>query len=308
MNPVITKERANDSFDAAPLQPDHLTVTLQPGLMVCHTFAESLDAVSSVKTFPGDCEFIHLNCQLDGNFEGCVGGRRMAYSKGDITLGYSAGECFTVQHCPRFRNLAVMVTPQVLGELAGHDLPPALGEGRDLGFFVRCAGTCRKTVRSALNITSLLAETPRQRLLLHAATLDFLHWHLSAFLGYDEGKPLTPREHRQLEEARDLLMKDLSAPPTIAELARAVGMNQCKLKAGFKKLFGSSIYALFQEERMNRAQELLQLHNVTETAVILGYTNISHFSSAFQKQFGFLPSRVRQQTFGGLPARQFDAA
>lgn len=170
------------------------------------------------------------------------------------------------------------------------------------GFFVRCAGSCRKTLRSAINIAALLAQSPHKRLLLHAATLDYLHWQLAAFQICNEGKSPSPRERRQLEDARTLLLQDPSTPPTIAELARAVGMNQCKLKAGFKQLFGNSIYALFQEERMNNALRLLQTHNVTETAVILGYTNISHFSAAFQKQFGCLPSRARQQVFGIVPS------
>ncbi|MBK1650592.1 hypothetical protein CKO36_19065 [Rhabdochromatium marinum] len=146
-----------------------------------------------------------------------------------------------------------------------------------------------------------MSEFPRQRLLLHAATLDYLHWHLAAFRPNGETKRPSLRECQQLDRARDLLLHDLSTPPTIAELARAVGMNQYKLKVGFKKRFGCSIYALFQEERMQRARHLLQLHNVTETAVILGYTNISHFSAAFRKQFGCLPSRARQQESSGLP-------
>lgn len=53
--------------------------------------------------------------------------------------------------------------------------------------------------------------------------------------------------------ARDRLLLDLSAPPTIAELAREIGLNQLKLKQGFKTLFGTSIYALFQRHRMERA-------------------------------------------------------
>ncbi|GAB7541632.1 helix-turn-helix transcriptional regulator [Cupriavidus sp. 8B] len=66
-----------------------------------------------------------------------------------------------------------------------------------------------------------------------------------------------------------------------------------KLKQGFRSLFASSIYAYFQAERMRQARQFLRKHNVTETAMMLGYSNISHFSSAFRKQFGMLPSAVR---------------
>ncbi len=36
-------------------------------------------------------------------------------------------------------------------------------------------------------------------------------------------------------------------------------------------------------------------NSVTETAVMMGYSNISHFSSAFRKQFGVLPKEIRRQ-------------
>lgn len=290
-----------DRVSITRVEPSQLLVTLQPGFAVCHTTAECLDAIDSPKVFPGDSEFLHLNCQLDGMFEGSVCGLRLTYGRGDISLGFSAGESFCVRHCERFQNVTVMVTPQALCELVGEEACPFLAANDDPGFFVRCAGACRRTLRSAINIAALLAESPHRRLLLHAAALDYLHWQLSAFQLCNDGKAPSPRERRQLEDARTLLLQDLSSPPTIADLARAVGLNQCKLKAGFKQLFGSSIYALFQEERMNNAVRLLQAHNVTETAVILGYTNISHFSAAFQKQFGYLPSRARRQVCGVIP-------
>ena len=126
-----------------------------------------------------------------------------------------------------------------------------------------------------------------------------LSWiSISAFQTCRGCDVLSPRVCRQLDGTKELLLQDLSDPPTIAKLARAVGMNECKLKICFKKRFGTTIYALFQEERMKKAKRLLQDYNVTETAMVLGYSNVSHFSTAFLKQFGCLPSRVRQ--FAGV--------
>jgi hypothetical protein len=75
-----------------------------------------------------------------------------------------------------------------------------------------------------------------------------------------------------------------------------VGLNQCSLKRGFKAVFGTSLYAYFQAERMRHAKDLLPNNSVTETAVLLGYTNVSHFSSAFRRHFGVLPSAARRST------------
>ncbi len=295
-------EPFDDSSEANVLDPilGERMVTLQPGLMVCHTTASDLAAQEKARSFPGDCEYLHFNCQLAGSFESRVGPHCLAYSQGDVTLGFSAGECFSVRHCERFQNLTVMVTLDTLRELAGEETVLRLGIDDRPDFFVRRAGMCRKTMRSGAQLTCLMGERPWSRLLLYSATMDFLHWHLAAFEGCEHCRVPAPRECRQLEKARALLLADLSMPPTIAALAQAVGMNQCKLKTGFKSLFGSSIYALFQEERMSRARQLLANHNVTETAVMLGYSNISHFSVAFRKQFGCLPSQSRHYHLGGV--------
>ncbi|MBQ1782614.1 MAG: helix-turn-helix transcriptional regulator [Gammaproteobacteria bacterium] len=277
-----------------PPRADFGMVTLQPGLVVCHTLASDLGAIATSKTFDGDSEFIHLNCQLAGMLTGRVGQDPLDFIEGDVSLGFAAGERFQVRHCEHFQNLAVMVKPDVLCELAGEEMPAMLGLRQDPRFFVQRAGICQRSMRSARNVASLLTEFPCQRLLLHAATLDFLHWHLTAFQSCKDCRCLSTRECRQLEHARELLLQDLSTPPTIAQLAKAVGINQCKLKKSFKDHFGNTIYGLFQEERMASAQRLLQSYNVTETAMILGYSNVSHFSAAFAKQFGCLPSKARQ--------------
>ncbi len=45
---------------------------------------------------------------------------------------------------------------------------------------------------------------------------------------------------------------------------------------------------------MRKAMRLLKANNVTETAMLLGYSNVSHFSNAFRKQLGVLPNQARQ--------------
>ena len=78
------------------------------------------------------------------------------------------------------------------------------------------------------------------------------------------------------------------------ELARSAGLNEVKLKAGFKTLFGSSVYAYLRHHRMEEAQRMLRrrLYTVTEVAQRVGYANPSKFAGAFRKQFGVNPSDV----------------
>src|SRR5690606_36865867 len=116
-------------------------------------------------------------------------------------------------------------------------------------------------------LAQLLATPGTSALLVQAAAMEFLACQLRLYNQGNRIHALPARERRQLELAHEWLLKDLSSPPTISELARQVGLNQLKLKRGFKLLFGDSIYALFLKKRMERARELLQEQSVTETAV-----------------------------------------
>ncbi|MFW5489946.1 MAG: helix-turn-helix transcriptional regulator [Desulfovibrio sp.] len=102
--------------------------------------------------------------------------------------------------------------------------------------------------------------------------------------------PCVPARHKA-EQARELLLQDLSNPPTITDLARQVGMSESSLKRAFRTTFGQSIFSYFQTYRLNQAKALLASGemNVTEVAFAIGYSNHSHFSRAFKRQFGISP-------------------
>lgn len=249
-------------------------------------------------SFPGDKEFIHLNCLLDGYFDAHIKDTPLNHKAGQITMGYSDGEVFHVHNTPAFSNLAVMIRPEIFSQITDEETAE-IDLSRSMAFFVRNAGQNQKATQSARQIAHLLAQDKPSKLLLHSAVLDFIHWHLSAFK-VSKALPgsLSSREKQQLSMARDILLQDLSQPPTIAQVADTIGMNQCKLKKGFRTLFGNSLYAYFQQVRMEEARRLLQDYNVTETAMQLGYSNVSHFSNAFRKQFSILPGDARKEIKG----------
>jgi AraC-like DNA-binding protein len=84
--------------------------------------------------------------------------------------------------------------------------------------------------------------------------------------------------------------------PSIGTLAKAAFMSESKLKKLFKKAFGLAPYEYYQKNRMHKAKELLCSKNlsVTEVGSILGYQNLSNFSTAFKKEFNHLPSQVHE--------------
>jgi AraC-like DNA-binding protein len=98
-------------------------------------------------------------------------------------------------------------------------------------------------------------------------------------------------EIQGLHHARQIMIDNMLDPPTLPELARAVGLNVKKIKTGFRTLFGTTVYGFLNGYRMERARQLLrtELSSVSQAAWAVGYVNVSHFGSAFYRQFGVRP-------------------
>lgn len=94
--------------------------------------------------------------------------------------------------------------------------------------------------------------------------------------------------------AKDFLVKNVDCPPNLQELARISGINDFKLKKGFKEIFGTTVYQYLSETRLEMAKTaLLKKENtVGEIAYNLGYSSVQHFSNSFKKKFGMPPSEV----------------
>jgi AraC family transcriptional regulator len=101
-------------------------------------------------------------------------------------------------------------------------------------------------------------------------------------------------DREKILKAREVLLQHIGEPITIKALSRKVAMNECYLKKGFKEMFGTTIFDFYQSQRMEHAKYLLYEKglNVTEVSVLLGYSSISHFSTAFKKHTGLKPCEL----------------
>ena len=101
-------------------------------------------------------------------------------------------------------------------------------------------------------------------------------------------------DREKIALAREILLEHIGEPLTIKELSRKVAINECYLKKGFKEMFGTTIFDFYQSQRMEHARYLLYEKglSVTEVSVMLGYSSISHFSTAFKKHTGLKPCEL----------------
>lgn len=106
--------------------------------------------------------------------------------------------------------------------------------------------------------------------------------------------------------ARQVLEERLDTPPSLAELAKAVGTNTRRLTEAFKRCSGCTVFDFLREERLKEGRRLLadtELE-IQSVANLLGYTSAANFSTAFRERFGLTPSDYRRVSRGGDVASQ----
>ncbi len=78
----------------------------------------------------------------------------------------------------------------------------------------------------------------------------------------------------------------------VATICHDLLISQSKFNYKLKELTGETPGSFFRHYKLNRAAQLLRegKHNVSEVAVMTGFGTAAHFSVAFKKQFGVVPS------------------
>ena len=139
-------------------------------------------------------------------------------------------------------------------------------------------------------VRTVYLEALAMQLLCHTVT------ELSVREQHEHTISIPPRDLKRIYAARDHLAQHYASPPTIPQLARMVGMNQTKLKAGFKQTFQQTIYAYILQRRMEATAQLLveREFSVAEIAYRVGYDYPANFSCAFKRYYGCSPRQWKR--------------
>jgi AraC-like DNA-binding protein len=95
----------------------------------------------------------------------------------------------------------------------------------------------------------------------------------------------------RVERVVQLLEENLVEPLSLEEIGRKVGCSSFHLSRTFSAETGTTIPQYLRKLRMERAAAMLQSGkcNVTEAALSVGYSSLSHFSQAFCQTMGCCP-------------------
>ena len=158
-------------------------------------------------------------------------------------------------------------------------------------------GKTRMAIEALLNHT--YTDT-LENIFINAQTQILLLYSMDCMLGEKEETSFTCKflaneaDREKIIKAREILLQHIGEPITIKALSRKVAINECYLKKGFKEIFGTTIFDFYQSQRMEHAKYLLYDKglSVTEVSLLLGYSSISHFSTAFKKHTGIKPCEL----------------
>lgn len=211
-------------------------------------------------------------------------------------------EHYVIEGGQRLKMVVLHCRKDFLRNLLGlnpEDTPPPFNRlfGKEYASFSRNFFLTPKLARAAQMIIDARFEFPRPlrgRYIEAVGTeilCEILADHMHRDMKDRSGSRLSARDMNRIFEARDYLADHFVQPPRVGDLARVVGLNQTKLKSGFKELVGTTIYGFVLQKRMERAAELLLEGkiSVSEIAYEVGYNYPANFSSAFKHYHGTLP-------------------
>lgn len=129
-----------------------------------------------------------------------------------------------------------------------------------------------------------------------AKVYEILAWYFNRSEETDiESCPFLENEDnvQKIRLAKKILIEKMTDPPTIPQLAKEIGLNEYRLKEGFKNIYGTTVFKYLSDYRMDVARHILEdgKVKVNEAAYQIGYTNPSHFIAAFRKKFGVTPKK-----------------
>lgn len=158
-------------------------------------------------------------------------------------------------------------------------------------------GRIRMVLESLLNHTY---KDSLENIFINAQTQMLLLYSMECMVGEKEMESFSCKflaneaDREKITRAREILLQHIGEPVTIKELSRKAAINECYLKKGFKEMFGTTIFDFYQSQRMEHARYLLYEKglSVTDVSLMLGYSSISHFSTAFKKHTGLKPCEL----------------
>lgn len=246
---------------------------------------------------------LHFTCRNDCNYhiEG-IGAVEMHQAQFNVTyLPYL--ECHTYFHKGTFQTFDIHITQEFLLTAALHY--------KKINEFLTLIDKHKATNLSKVNhrttpamqmiiqqIKSCSLQGAFREFYIDNKITELLILVLDVVMNHPAYKEIKLKSHdiECLQLAHEILVERWENPCSLIELARKAGINDFKLKKGFKQYYGTSVFNYLANIKMEKSMELLRSTemSVAEVAYTVGYQSPTAFSAAFNKKFGYPPSVIKK--------------
>ena len=112
---------------------------------------------------------------------------------------------------------------------------------------------------------------------------------------------------RRIKRVLSVLDQQYKTPPSVEQLADAVGLSASRLAHLFREEAGRSIQSYVVERRLLMAAMVIVQtdERISQIAYSVGFGDVSNFNHSFKRRFGMSPRqyRARHDMVGADPAR-----
>ena len=154
-----------------------------------------------------------------------------------------------------------------------------------------------------LNIMNDIYKCPLngnlRSMVIEAKIIEFIALQLNQLVKEDHGQrtqKMKAADRDALFALKEFLNKSFTKDHSLRALSKTFGLNEFKLKRGFKELFGTTVFDYLHDLKMEYARQMLSAEDVfiSEVSGLVGYKNPNHFSTAFKRKFGINPTQLRR--------------
>jgi AraC family transcriptional activator of pyochelin receptor len=307
------------SFETTLIFPPELgagliqQVRLRPGLEMTLKRFKFPDLFVAEVTNSFHWPMVGFTSALSGEVRGSVQGWPGDYqiSPRQSTVNFFpdlAGHIECLPHQPILQ-VEISIEPSVLAALVADQVDEldlelqSLLSGKSSPPFSRLQSMGQAMSKATAQVLNCPYHGLTRRLYLESRALELIALQLQPLATYGQrsaaGSHSTLRKDDidRIHQAKDLLTTYLDNPPSLLELAKQVGLNDYKLKQGFRQVFGTTAFGYLHHYRLEQARGLLEAGHlsVTEVAQTVGYASVTSFSAAFKKKFGMQPRHCKRR-------------
>lgn len=205
------------------------------------------------------------------------------------------------------RTLEIVFTLGLIKKLAGENyanilkkIDTAANKGKPFVFWKQPRSISPELGRTLEEIISCPFEGHLKRTYLQSKVTTLLLDMMVEMHSGPEHNPNLDLPKADLDSLRIVeryIKANLNTILSISHLTDVAGFNASKLKRDFKKVYGTTVFKYITKLRMETAGQLIRNNGITiaEAAHEVGYSNPQHFTNAFKRTLGYLPSELKKK-------------